>query len=94
MKRSQLYVNPITECSHQHAKSVAASNGDIATLGDVQPIGSLVWLAGVNVHHVLTVVALHGAAPHELALTLGDTFDTHGVVTPSTAHDLAAVCAS
>lgn len=51
-------------------------------------------LAGVDVHHVLTVFALHGAAPLELALALGDTLDTHGVVAPPTAHDLTAVRAS
>lgn len=48
-------------------------------------------LAGVNVHHLLAVVALHRAAPLELAFTLGDPLDAHGVVAPPTAHDLAAV---
>ena len=51
-------------------------------------------LAGVNVHQVLAVAALHGAAPLELALALGDTFDAHGVVAPPTAHDLTALGAS
>lgn len=60
-------------------------------LSDVQPIGSLVRLAGVNVHHLLAVAALHGAAPLELALALGDALGAHGVVAPPTAHDLAAV---
>lgn len=63
-------------------------------LGYVQPVGSLVGLAGVNVHHVLAVFTLHSAAPLELALTLGDTFDTHSVIAPPTAHDLTAVCAA
>lgn len=52
------------------------------------------WLAGVNVHHVFAVLALHGATPLELALALGDSFDAHCVVAPSATHDLAAVCAS
>lgn len=68
--------------------------GQVSLLGYVQPIGSLVGLAGVNVHHFLAVFTLHSAAPFELALTLGNTFDTHGVVAPPTAHDLTAVCAS
>lgn len=51
-------------------------------------------LARVHVHHFLAVLALHRAAPLELALTLGDTFDAHGVVASSTAHDLTAVGAS
>lgn len=62
-------------------------------LSYVQPIRSLVGLAGVNVHHLLTVIALHSAAPLELALTLGYTFDTHGIVAPTTAHDFTAICA-
>jgi len=68
--------------------------GPVSLLGYVQPIGSLVRLAGVNVHNFLAVFALHSAAPLELALTLGDTLDAHGVVASSAAHDLAAVCAS
>lgn len=68
--------------------------GQVSSLGYVQPVGSLVGLAGVNVHQVLAVFALHSAAPLELALALGDTFDTHGVIAPPTAHDLTAVCAS
>lgn len=63
-------------------------------LSDIQPIRSLVRLAGVNVHHLLAVGALHGAAPLELAFALGDALDAHGVVAPPTAHDLAAVQAS
>lgn len=66
----------------------------MSLLGDVQPIRSLVRLAGVNVHQVLAVFALHGAAPLELAFALGDTFDAHGVVAPTATHDLTAVCAS
>lgn len=62
-------------------------------LGYVQPIRSPVGLAGVNVHHVLAVFALYCAAPLKLALALGDALDSHGVVTPPTAHDLASVCA-
>lgn len=68
--------------------------GQVSSLGYVQPIWSLVGLAGVNVHHVLAVFALHGAAPLEFALALGDTLDTHSVIAPPTAHDLTAVCAS
>lgn len=63
-------------------------------LGYVQPIGTRVGLAAVNIHYVLAVFALHRAAPLELAFTLGDAFDSHGVVAPPTAHDLTAVCAS
>lgn len=48
----------------------------------------------MNVHNVLAVAALDSAAPLELALALGDSFDAHGVVAPPTAHDLAAVGAS
>ena len=62
-----------------------------SSLGHVQSVGSLVGLAGVNVHRVLAVFALHGATPLELALALGDARDPHGVVAPPTAHDLAAV---
>ena len=68
--------------------------GQAYSLGYVQPIGSLVGFAGVNVHQVLTVLALHSAAPLEFTLALGDPFDSHGVVAPPTAHDLTAVCAS
>lgn len=68
--------------------------GQVSSLGYVQPIWSLVGLAGVNVHHVLAVFALYGAAPLEFALALGDTLDTHSVIAPPTAHDLTAVCAS
>ena len=66
----------------------------VSSLSHVQPNRSLVGFAGVNVHNVLTVSALHRAAPLELALALGDTFDAHGVVASSAAHDLAAICAS
>ena len=59
--------------------------------GEVQPAGSFVGLAGVNVHRVLTVLALHGAAPPELTLALCDALHPHRVVAPPTAHDLAAV---
>lgn len=51
-------------------------------------------LTGVNVHNFLAIFALHRAAPLELTLALGDTFDPHGVVAPAAAHDLTAVCAS
>lgn len=46
------------------------------------------------VHGFLTVLTLHGAAPFELALALGDLLDSCCVVAPPTAHDLAAVRAS
>ncbi len=68
--------------------------GQVSSLGYVQPIRSFVGLAGVNVHHLLAVIALHSAAPLEFALTLGDTFDTHCVIAPPTAHDLTAVSSS
>ena len=59
--------------------------------GEVQPVGALVRLAGVHVHDVLAVLALHGAAPLELALALGDTLHPRCVVAPTAAHDLTAV---
>ena len=62
--------------------------------GSIQLIGSLVRLACVYVHRVLTVLALHSAAPLKLALALGDALDTHGVVTAAATHDLTAVWAS
>lgn len=68
--------------------------GHTSLSGYVQPIGSSVGLAGVNVHHVLAVLALDSAAPLEFALALGDAFHAHGVVAPPTAHDLTAVCPS
>lgn len=61
------------------------------SLSYVLPIRSPVGLAGVNINHVLTVFALHSTAPLELAFTLGDTFDPHGVIAPPTAHDLTAI---
>ena len=72
-------------------ESAPTLTGHVSSLGHVQPVGTLVGLAGVNVHHVLAVVALHGAAPLELALALGDTVNAHGVVAPPAAHDLTAV---
>lgn len=66
----------------------------LSFLGYVQPVGSLVGFAGVNVHYVFTVFALHSAAPLELALTLSDTFDSHGVIATPTAHDFTAIYAS
>ena len=62
--------------------------------GLVLPIGSLGGLAGVYVHGLFAVLTLHGAAPLELALTLGDALDSRGVVAPPTAHDLTAVSAA
>lgn len=77
-----------------HRMSATTVIGQVSSLGRVQLIGLVVGLADVNVHHVLAVTALYSAAPLELALTLGDTFDTHGVITPPAAHDIAAICAS
>lgn len=62
--------------------------------GLIQPLCSFRCLAGVYVHSLLAVLALHGAAPFELALALGDLLDSRGVVATPTAHDLAAVCAA
>ena len=45
------------------------------------------------VHGFLTVLTLHGTAPFELALALGDLLDSCCVVAPPTAHDLTAVSA-
>lgn len=79
---------------NESAVTLIALIGHVSSLGYVQPIGTLVGLAGVNIHHVLAVVALHSAAPLELALTLSDTINAHGVVAPPTAHDLTAIGAS
>lgn len=62
--------------------------------GLVQPLGSFGGFARVYVHGLLTVLTLHGAAPFELALALGDLLDSGGVVAPPTAHDLTAVGAA
>lgn len=62
--------------------------------GLVQPFGSFGRFARVYVHSFLAVLTLHGAAPFELALTLGDLLDSRGVVAPPAAHDLTAVCAA
>ena len=62
--------------------------------GLFQPFSSFGGFARVYVHSFLTVLTLHGAAPFELALTLGDLLDSRGVVAPPTAHDLTAICAA
>lgn len=62
-----------------------------ATSGLVQPLCSLRGLACVYVHSLLAVLALHRAAPFELALTLCDLHDSGGVVASPAAHDLTAV---
>lgn len=62
--------------------------------GLVQPLGSLGGLARVYVDGLLAVLTLHGAAPPELALALGDLLDPRGVVASPAAHDLAAVGAA
>ncbi len=62
--------------------------------GLVQPLGSFGGFARVYVHSFFTVLALHGAAPFELALAFGDLLDSRGVIAPPTAHDLTAICAS
>lgn len=62
--------------------------------GLVQPFGSFGGLARMYVYSFLAVLTLHSAAPFELALTLGDLFDSGGVVAPPAAHDLAAVGAA
>lgn len=46
------------------------------------------------VYGLLAVLALHSAAPFELALTLGDLHYSSCVIAPPTAHDLTAICAS
>ena len=43
--------------------------------GGVRGGGSRLTLAGVHVHLLLAVAAVHGAAPVELALTLGGARD-------------------
>lgn len=53
--------------------------------------GSRLSLAGVHVHQLVAVLAAHGAAPVELALTLGGAAHPQRVVAAAAAHDLAAV---
>lgn len=62
--------------------------------GLIQPLRSFRGLACVYVHSLLAVLTLHGTAPFELALALGDLLDSSGVVATPTAHDLAAVSAT
>lgn len=83
-----------TVTSRRLKESLATGIKVVCELGHVQPIGSLVRFAGVNVHDVLAVAALHCTTPLELTFALGDAFDAHGVVAPPTAHDLAAIGAS
>lgn len=71
-----------------------AGGGPAPSSGLVQPFGALRGLARVHVHGLLAVLALHGAAPFKLALTLGDLLHSRGVVAPPAAHDLAAVRAA
>lgn len=78
----------------QLKESLATAIKVASVLGYVQPVGSLVRFAGVNVHDVFAVAALHSTAPLELTLALGNAFDAHGVIAPPAAHDLAAICAS
>ena len=51
-------------------------------------------LAGVNIHFLVAVAAVHLTAPVELALAFGGAADARRVVATATAHDLAAVCAT
>lgn len=46
------------------------------------------------VHSFLAVLTLHGTAPFELALTLGDLLDSRRVIAPPTAHDFTAICST
>lgn len=46
---------------------------------------------GVHVHLLVAVAAVHGAAPVELAFTLGGPTDPRRVVTSTAAHHLASV---
>lgn len=87
------YASP-TVTSSRLKESLATGIEVVPVLGDVQPVGSLVRFAGVNVHDFLAVAALHSTTPLELTLALPDAFDAHGVVAPPTAHDLAAIGAS
>lgn len=80
--------------SRRLKESLATGIEGVSVLGHIQPIGSLMRFAGVNVHDVLAVAALHSTTPLELTLALGDAFDAHGVIAPPAAHDLAAICAS
>lgn len=68
-------------------------NKDNGSSGFVQPLSSFWGLARVYVHSLLAVLALHCAAPFELALTLSDLHDSGGVVSSPTAHDLTSVSA-
>lgn len=88
------HTQALTVVSMRLKEPLATGLEGVSPLGYIQPIGSLVRFAGVNVHDVLAVAALHSATPLELTLALGDAFDAHGVVAPPAAHDLAAIGAS
>lgn len=64
----------------------------LARSGLVQPLCLLGGLAGVDVHSVSALLAPHGAAPVELALTLADPGDSSCVIPSATAHDFTAIC--
>lgn len=57
-------------------------------------VQSCLAFTGVHVHLLVTVAAVHGAAPVELALTLGGAADPRRVVAAAAAHYLTAVHAA
>ena len=57
-------------------------------------VRSRLALAGVHVHLLVAVLAVHGAAPVELALALGGPADPRRVVASTAAHHLTAVDAA
>lgn len=82
----------IPEChGPQEVLRKGRGKGRARPSGLVHPFGTRGSLAGVDVHRLLAVLALHRAAPLELALALGDALHARGVVAPPTAHDLTAV---
>lgn len=72
---------------------IAGGRGGVSS-GLVQPFGSFRGFARVYVHCLFTVLTLHGTAPFEFALALGNLLDSRGVVASSTAHDLTAIRAA
>lgn len=84
------------KCSAQY-KSSSFYMGTSATAGltwAVGGVGSRLALTGVHVDLLVAVSAVHGAAPVELALTLGGPADPRRVVASTAAHHLTAVDAA
>lgn len=79
-----MLLNQRLESGGQHEVSVCS--------GLVQPLCLLRGLASVDIHSVFALLAPHGTAPVEFALTLGDTGDSSCVVPSATTHDFTTIC--